>query len=420
MEDLIYWIWLSISCAVGTESFKKLFEKYQSAKTIYELDDHEIASVITSKAKDYERLINKDLDYSRKILDFCTNKKVGIVYYSQKEYPNSLREIKNPPVLLYYRGKLPDFDSLFMISVVGTRRLTNYGLINAFNISYDLSCAGATIVSGMAVGVDGVAHAGALSASKPTIAVLGSGIDICYPAEHLSLAKEIVKDGCILTEYPPSTKPEKYNFPQRNRIISALSYATVVIEGGERSGAMITARFAKEQSKTVYALPGNVDNKKSAACNLLIQNGAKLCISADDIISDFDKTHPGKLNPFKLQINNKINIHNKLCEYKVSCVTPGDNIFKPGKNMKNTNKPAANAVDLTKNQTVTDNSDKLPETFDPKIIALYKKIPLMGDCTVDSLLDSEMNLSFVMKGLLKLEISRFIVMLPGDRVKRNL
>ena len=138
MEDLIYWIWLSISCAVGTESFKKLFEKYQSAKTIYELDDHEIASVITSKAKDYERLINKDLDYSRKILDFCTNKKVGIVYYIQKEYPNSLREIKNPPVLLYYRGKLPDFDSLFMISVVGTRRLTNYGLINAFNISYDL------------------------------------------------------------------------------------------------------------------------------------------------------------------------------------------------------------------------------------------------------------------------------------------
>ena len=146
----------------------------------------------------------------------------------------------------------------------------------AFNIGYDLATAGATVVSGMAMGIDGVAMAGALSAGGKTVAVIGSGIDVCYPESHLTLAREVVKCGCVITEFAPGTKPSRYNFPKRNRIISGLSSATLVIEGKEKSGALITARHAMQQERPVYAFPGNVGNKNSELSLLLIKNSSHI------------------------------------------------------------------------------------------------------------------------------------------------
>ena len=180
MEDLKYWIWLSLACTPGSQTFASLLGKFDTAREVYEAEDHEIASAVTSRSRDYEALTDKSLEQAETVLEFCTSKNVGILTYADERYPDSLRDIPTPPVLLYYRGILPDFSSLFTVAVVGTRRLTEYGKKNAFTIAYDLARSGATIVSGMAIGIDAVAHAGALAAGKITVAVIGSGIDVCH------------------------------------------------------------------------------------------------------------------------------------------------------------------------------------------------------------------------------------------------
>ena len=416
MSKDLYWIWLSLSCTPGSQSFIKLWERFGEVSEIFSLGEEDIKSVLGSRASDVRALSDKSLVLAKRVLDFCDRHGVGIVKFTDQEYPASLREIKNPPVLLYYRGILPSFNSAFPVSVVGTRRLTEYGKRNAFEISYDLSLAGATVVSGMAIGIDGVALAGAIAAGGVTVAVIGSGINVCYPKEHLTLAREIVKRGCVLTEYPPNTRPEKHNFPTRNRIISALSRVTLVIEGKEKSGALITARLAKEQGRPVYAIPGNVGNKTSELTNLLIKNGASLCRGADDIINDFLDSSLGVLNPFKLTDSVRPDINESLSSVSVSAVTQDDGIFSRFKKRRTENTQKREAVPEEKSNESL--SDKL-SGFDKDTVKLYSKIPLEGDCSVESLVDSELPIRTVMRGLLKLEMGRFVEMLPGERVRRK-
>ncbi|MBQ8689975.1 MAG: DNA-processing protein DprA [Clostridia bacterium] len=412
MQDIVYWIWLSLACTPGTKTFATLLEKYSDAREIYEADDEDIVSLITSRSPDRHSLADKDLTAANKIFDFCTQKRVGILTYGDEKFPKSLKTIPTPPVLLYYRGVLPDFDRLFTVAIVGTRRLSQYGRRNAFTIAFDLARAGATVVSGMAHGIDSVAHAGALAADKITIAVLGSGIDVCYPAQHQTLAREIVKQGCVFTEYPPGTKPEGANFPVRNRIISGLSNLTLVIEGRERSGAMITARHAAEQNRPVYALPGNVGGHNSELTNLLIKNGATLCTSADDIVRDFEMQSLGKLNPFELARKVKVNMNDVLAGLKVSCVSAEDDIFRPSRK-RATPEPQVQVPEEPAPQPQS------VDGFDKKAIKIYQRIPFDGECTIESLIDSELPLREVMKGLLKLEMLQMVVMLPGERVRRK-
>ena len=327
MNDTVYWIWLSLSCTIDTGTFSKLIKQFDDAKAIYDASEHEIAECIGYKTSDRSSLANKSLERAEEIYEFCTKFKVGILKYSDIEYPEALRKISTPPVLLYYRGKLPDFNSGLYVGVVGTRELSEYGRKNAFNISYDLATAGVTVVSGMALGIDGVALAGALAAEKPTVAVLGSGIDVCYPAQHLTLAREIVRGGCVLTEYPPKTKPNKYNFPKRNRIISGLCSATLVIEGRERSGALITARYAEEQGRTVFALPGNVGADHSELTNLLLKKNAKPATRAEDILDFFEKDYKSSINKFLLSDRRKVDMMYVLRTLEVVANCPSDDIY---------------------------------------------------------------------------------------------
>ena len=427
MSELLYWIWLSLSCTPGSDTFKKLIEKFPTPKCVFEAEEADIVSAIGSKSKDYKAVTDKDIKRAKEILEFCTSKNVGVLTYGDKDFPISLREIENPPVLLYYRGTLPDFNNRTCISVVGTRRLSEYGRDNTFKISYDLARSGAVIVSGMAHGVDGVAHAGALAASCPTVAVLGSGINVCYPKAHLNLAREIVKSGCVITEYAPGEKPAKYNFPTRNRIISGICSATIVMEGSERSGSLITAACAKKQNKTVFALPGNVDNKYSEATNLLIKNGAGLITSADDVVRFFDKTKPGSLSPFSLDESKYPNMYETLLAYNVSCVTAGDKIFNPKRSKNDFNRKCEEGTPKKKNDpqkplAKEDNetrTEDLLKKFNKDTVALYKKIPTDSDSSIEDLVDTEHSLPFVMQNLLTLEIAGIVTMLPGDRVKRN-
>ena len=205
MDELIYWIWLSLCCTPDSATFPALLKRFKSAKDVYDAEDYDITSALVARSSDRNVILKRDLTKSEEILNFCKKYGVGILPYCDKRYPESLREIKTPPVLLYYRGVLPNFNEGLRIAVVGTRKLSDYGRKNAFSIARDLAISGATIVSGMATGIDAVAMAGALSIGAPTIAVIGSGIDVCYPKEHLTLAREIVKSGCVITEYPPNT-----------------------------------------------------------------------------------------------------------------------------------------------------------------------------------------------------------------------
>ena len=418
MDNTVYWIWLSLACTVDTGTFATLIEKFGDAKAVYDADDYSISACIGPKMSDRANLKNKDLERAEEIYSFCVKHRVGILTYSDDRYPASLRRIMTPPPLLYYRGKLPDFNSEFFVSVVGTRALSDYGRKNAFKISYDLATAGATLVSGMAVGIDGVSLAGAIAAEKPTVAILGSGIDVCYPAQHLTLAREIVKNGCIMTEYPPKTPPSKYNFPKRNRIISGLSRATLVIEGKEDSGAMITARYAKEQGREVFALPGNVSSEHSQLSNLLLKNGAKPCTSAEDILSRFEKDYPARINTFRLKERCPVDMMYTLRALEVVANCPSDGIYTPAR--KRTSRPTVadrKPAFLRKEQSVQEAAP--PADFDREAIRLYKKIPPKGDCSVDDLVDGDTPLRDVMKLLLKLEMGKFIVMLPGERVSRK-
>ena len=418
MDKLVYWIWLSLACTPGSSTFSSLLSKFSDAEDVYRADEEDLCGVIDRRASDRSALLDKDLKKAEEIFAFCTKKRVGIVTYADPTYPNSLRNIINPPVLLYYRGVWQDFNSGdFYAAIVGTRSVSDYGRKNSFVIARDLARAGAIVVSGMAIGIDGVALAGALSVNAPTVAVIGSGIDVCYPAQHITLAREIVKRGCVITEFAPGTSPNRFNFPKRNRIISGLCAVTLVMEGRESSGALITARCAQEQGRAVYALPGNVGSPTSEVTNLLLKNGARAVLSADDIVRDFEMKYHGKLNPFKLAESSPVDMGLVLSEYKVAATAPSDKIFNHKVSKPKTEQ--ATPTSLKTNDVRVDPPSVLPD-FDKATLALYKRIPLEGEVHIESLLGENDDLRSVMKLLLKLEMGNFVVMLPGERVKRNI
>jgi DNA processing protein len=217
---------------------------------------------------------------------------VRVVTRDDPEYPKNLREVYDPPIILYVRGTLSERDAL-AIAVVGSRRTTLYGQDMARKLAYQLGRVGVTVVSGLARGIDTAAHNGALQAKGRTVAVIGCGIDIVYPAENEKLANEIVeKGGAVVTEFPFGVKPDRQNFPMRNRIISGWSLGTVVVEANLKSGALITANQAAEQGRQVFAVPGRADSILSRGTNKLIKDGAKLTEDAEDILGEFEYLLP--------------------------------------------------------------------------------------------------------------------------------
>lgn len=369
--------------------------------------------------RDYTMLVRRDLTAAKEVVNFCTRHKVGILTYADPAYPDSLRKIVGSPVLLYYRGQLPDFSKLCPIAVVGNRKMSAYGQKSAFTIAADLARGGATIVSGMAKGIDAMAMAGALSEEGRVIAFLGSGIDICYPEEHLTLARETVKNGCIMTEYAPGTPPDRFNFPKRNRLISGLSAATLVIEGKEQSGAMITARHAMAQNRPVYALPGNVDSPGSAAAHLLLRNGARLLTSADDVVRDLEAQYPSVLNPFAMAASAPVEMEPILRRLSLRGSEEKSKGFLGTLfGRKNTSSKEKTEVREEVTTVAVDSVELALASMDAEARLVFEAIPMVGDCPMEALCSETLPLRTVMKYLLKLEMKGLVVMLPGERVKR--
>ena len=222
-------------------------------------------------------------------------KKVGaeIITRADPEYPKALTEIHDPPLALYVKGTLEAGD-LHAIAMVGSRRCTHYGTQSADRLAFQLAKQGYTVVSGLARGIDAAAHQGALKGGGRTLAVMGTGIDQVYPTEHVDLSERIIEQGALISEFPVGFKPTRQSFPQRNRIVSGLSKALLVVEASRGSGAMMTVDFATEQDRAVMAVPGRIDNPSASGCNDLIKNGAKLIADVDDITEEFEFLLPPK------------------------------------------------------------------------------------------------------------------------------
>jgi DNA processing protein len=227
-----------------------------------------------------------DLD---KVLASMETKGITVLTWEDEGYPFRLKEIDQPPPVLYVRGAIEMEDS-WSVAVVGTRRVSAYGRQVADDLSSFLASNGVTVVSGLARGVDSIAHQSALKAGGRSIAVLGCGVDRIYPPEHVQLAERLIASGALISDYPPGTSPDASNFPPRNRIISGLSMATVVVEAGETSGALITAQFAIDQGREVFAVPGNILAPQSKGTNRLISQGARPMLSANDLLDVLNLT----------------------------------------------------------------------------------------------------------------------------------
>ena len=299
MKDRLFEIWFALRCGAQNREFRPLLETYGTPYDLYKAEESELESLPCSQGLK-AKLADKSLGEATRIMEFCREKGVGILFWQDDDYPVSLRPLRDPPVLLYYKGKLPDLTKKLCVSVVGTRSMSEYGKRVAYKLGYELGAAGTVVVSGMALGNDGVAAAGAILSGGSTVAVLGSGIDVPYPREHGKLFAEIITHGAVMTEFAPGTPPEGRNFPIRNRIISGLSQATVVVEGDLKSGALITARTAILQGRDIYAFPGNVGETNSAGTNQLISDGAAMVLSARDLLENYTFLYGDMLDTSKL------------------------------------------------------------------------------------------------------------------------
>lgn len=282
-----YWVWLSLIQGLGSKKILKLLEKYNTPDKIYNLSKEELLKI------DFigENLANKIIDNSLKIsllehLEYMEKNNIEIISIFDIRYPKILKEIYDPPICLYVKGNSQVLNGI-NLAIVGCRKSTGYGEKAAYYFSYNLSKAGFNIVSGLAKGIDSYSHIGTLAAKGKTIAVIGSGLDNIYPKENIELANKIIKqDGLIITEYPLGTTPKKNNFPARNRIISGLSKAVIVIEAKAKSGTLITADFALEQGRDVFAVPGNINSKNSVGTNELIKQGAIPICNYEDVLKN--------------------------------------------------------------------------------------------------------------------------------------
>jgi len=294
-SNLKYWIWLSSLVKITPRKRLALLTYFNAPAYLWEAGENELraSQLCTPKMISYIR----DTDMRKGVKDLTERvfaSGAGVITFCDPDYPQALKYTADPPVVLYCRGRLmPDE---LCVAVVGSRKATWYGLDMSKKLSSELARHGVTVVSGMARGVDSKAHYGALEAGGRTIAVLGCGVDIVYPKENRNLMNEICSKGAVISEFLPGTEPIPFNFPARNRIISGLSQGVVIVEASEKSGSLITADYALEQGRDVFAVPGNINSMNSSGTNRLIREGARIITCAGDILDEINIKHEGSLN----------------------------------------------------------------------------------------------------------------------------
>jgi DNA processing protein len=316
-EELFHWIALKQVSGVGAVLYKRLIETFKTPEAVFAADEDALFSIEgISELVAKNILTFNDFDSAKREIEKTEKDGVTLLTLNDPEYPPLLLTIYDPPPILYRKGKTPNPSQPprdpYPIAMVGTRNMTPYGKLVAERIAGALARVGMTVVSGFARGVDATAHHAAILAGGKTIAVLGCGIDVIYPKEHRKLYDEIIENGVIFSEFPMGTHPEPHYFPQRNRTISGLSLGCVVVEASTKSGSLITARFAMEQGREVFAVPGSIFSETSKGVHALIASGAKLVADIQDILKELlpqikagrqqgdTPLQSNKINPFPL------------------------------------------------------------------------------------------------------------------------
>ena len=399
---LIHWLWYSLRTGIHNRDKMALLERFRSAEDIFSATAADYFRAGLPKAT-AAALQDKDLSQARKIMAECEQIGIGIISFGDAQYPSRLKYIADPPMVLYYKGKLPDFEETATVGVVGTRKASLYGLQVAKRLGFQIGTCGGMVVSGMAEGIDGYATQGALLAGGKVLGVLGSGVDVVYPAKNKALFAEMERFGCLISEYPPGTPPYKWNFPQRNRIISGMSNGVLIVEAPEKSGALITARAALEQGRDVFVVPGNIDVATCMGSNALLREGATAVSHGWDILSEYAQMYDGAL---ALR-----NIPEPAPDEEKPSLKVAQRPALPARKPEKKKKPIDNGI----NVAYSDKKDKLSGLSDAeqKLVNLL----LEGEQLVDDVIaGAGLPVAQAKAMLTMLEIKGVIASLPGGRL----
>ena len=402
MSKVIYWIWLSFALGFSSSKLKTLIKEYDSAENIYHTDINDIKFKCELSHIQIKALSDKSLDRCQKIIDNCRTSGIYIVAFDDERYPDILRNIQDPPACLYCKGILPDFDSVPTVCLVGTRNADEYSCRAAWSLSARLTLANVIVISGGAVGIDSSAHRGCLDVGGRTVALLPCGLNYPYLKANFDLRQKIAENGCLISEYPPDYPVYRHAFHQRNRIMSGLSLGTVVIEAGEKSGALITARNAAEQGRDVFVVTGKPNDKKYAGSNMLLRDGAIPIFSAEDIVSEYvhlfgNIINIDKAQDFDLQHLYR-SVYGTVPKQKAGSVNT----------LQKTNKNDAKKI----------LSEKINETLSKNAEIVYNYIN-NDFFTVDDLVSCGLSINDIFSALTELELSGLIVAVPGGRYSKS-
>lgn len=316
---LLHWLWLADRPGVKDAVKNALLHFLSDPEALYYCKKEDLikAQIPGLTQEMLDSLLDKDLSSAGKIMESCMEKQISVLTLEDPRYPQRLRALGDMPVVLYYKGTVPDLDRAPTLAIVGTRRASAYGLRNARRLGAEVAQGGGIVVSGLAEGIDAAAMAGALEAGGRVVGVLGCGADVVYPRSNGPLFEKTERQGCILSQYAPGTPPIRWNFLARNRIISGLSCGTVVVEAPEKSGALSTARHARRQGREVFAVPGNVEDARFAGSNRLLRDGAIAVGSGEDLLVEYREMLPASGQPEK-----------PIPEPKIPEKTPGNSLPK--------------------------------------------------------------------------------------------
>lgn len=415
----IHWIWLATRSCLSDHSRRLVLEHFGDAEDVYFATDDAYGQIPGLSADAVASLRDKSLAEAEWITEECNLKDIHILTWRDAAYPTRLKNIPDPPVVLYYKGKLPDFDALPLVAVVGTRSASAYGLGTAKRMGSQIAACGGVVVSGMAYGVDGMAMRGALTAEGLVVGVLGCGADIVYPASNRALFADTQQQGCLLTEFPPGTPPAKWTFPKRNRIISGLSCGVLVVEAPEKSGALITARLAAEQGRDVFVVPGNIDVDACRGSNALLRDGAIAVSSGWDVMSEYEALYPGKIRKATAPS------HQTAYPDEVEKARQEENPpqLKVAQKPKTPRSKGASRffgrkkeIDNSEASLYSDAEEKLPplSSEEEQILALLRQNVTLVD---DMMHVSRLEPGTILSALTMLEIKGVVTRLPGKRVE---
>ena len=415
MELLRYWIWLTTIHGLSLRTQHTLIRCFGGPEEVFLADRERLEASGILSGKELDTLDRRDLRQADQVLEDCRKGGYSILTIQDAAYPQRLKAIADPPLVLYYMGTLLPFDALPAVTVVGSRNPTGYGMICAKNLGYELGASGALVVSGAAKGIDSLALKGALGAGGPVAAVLGNGLDVYYPYESKSLYLDVIDRGCLMTEYVPGTKPLGSNFPRRNRIMSGLSLAVLVVEARRNSGSLITAEFALEQGRDVYAVPGNIGIDACKGSNQLLRDGAGLVTCGWDLLENYQHEYPDCLRragggPLSLTPMEKAEAADAAEEKPAEA--PKSQIF----DAPPVPEPKEKTIDNTENRDYIDLQKIVPELSEEEQSIL--ECLQDGETLVDDVITGTgLSAARVLSSLTLLEVRGLVQQLPGKRFR---